>query len=90
MTHRYRIRDRVSLAFGFHDRDAAGTYEVTALLPTRADGEPQYRIRGSDDRERVIAETQISEPGKIQSASRQRSPDNPITKELDRIRDQQK
>ena len=64
MTHRYKAGDKVRLAFGFHDQDAIGTYDITALLPTRTDGVPQYRVRGGDGRERVIGEEQIGEPGK--------------------------
>jgi len=84
MYHRYHVGDRVSLAFGFHDQDAVGTYEVVALLPTRPDGDPQYRIRGSDDRERVIGEAQIGELGKPGPLPRPRSARNPITDELNR------
>lgn len=84
MEHRYHIGDRVSLAFGFHDQDAVGAYEVVALLPTRPDGDPQYRVRGSDDRERVIGEAQVGEPGKPGRSPRPRSANNPITEELNR------
>lgn len=84
MEHRYHVGDRVSLAFGFYDHDAVGTYEISALLPTRPDGDPQYRIRGSDDRERVIGEAQIGQPGKRGPSSRPRSAHNPITNEFNR------
>lgn len=87
MTHHYKIGEKVSLSFGFHDQDAIGVYEIVAVLPTRVDGEPQYRIRGSDDRERVIGEAQIGAAGKTLSVRRPRRPDNPVTKELNRIRD---
>ncbi|HEV7335088.1 MAG TPA: hypothetical protein VGO06_03895 [Bosea sp. (in: a-proteobacteria)] len=53
MSHHFKAGDRVSLAFGFHDQGANGTYAITRLLPTRMNGEPQYRVKGSDDRERV-------------------------------------
>ncbi len=43
MDHQYEVGDRVSLAFGFHDTDAIGTYIVSRLLPSLVDGEPQYR-----------------------------------------------
>lgn len=54
MSHHFKVGDRVSLAFGFYDQSAVGTYAVTRLLPTRLNGEPQYGVKGSDDRERVI------------------------------------
>lgn len=84
MEHRYSVGDRVTLAFGFHDQDATGTYEVVVRLPTRPDGDPQYRIRDRDGRERVIGEAQIGEPGKPTSSPRPRSVHNPITDELNR------
>lgn len=87
MLHRYKLGDRVGLAFGFHDQDAIGLYEVTAILPTRPDGEPQYRVKGSDDRERVIGEKQIGAPTKPDFETRAHRPHNPITKELDRLRE---
>ena len=33
MPHLFKIGDRVSLAFGFHDQNASGTYPITRLLP---------------------------------------------------------
>jgi len=86
MEHRYHVGDRVRLAFGFYDQEPVGPYEISALLPTRADGEPQYRIRGSDDRERVIGEGQIGQGGKLGSPARSRSGQNPITNEFNRLR----
>jgi hypothetical protein len=84
MGHHFRVGDQVRLAFGFHDQDAVGTYAVTRLLPTSADGDPQYRVRGMDDRERVIGEAQIERSGKPSSPSRPRSPRNPITEMFNR------
>lgn len=84
MGHRYNVGDHVSLAFGFPDQDAFGTYEILSLLPTRPDSDPQYRIRGSDDRVRVIGEAQIGEPGKTDPRGRSQSPHNPITDEFNR------
>ncbi|MGO4175531.1 hypothetical protein AB4Z16_25475 [Bosea sp. TAF32] len=78
------IGDEVSLAFGFFDRDAAGTYDVTRLLPTSLNGEPQYRIKGKDDRERVIGEGQIMGNGHLRNA-KPRSSHNPITAMFDRL-----
>ncbi|WP_156412402.1 hypothetical protein [Bosea sp. Root483D1] len=86
MGHRYAVGDQVRLAFGFHDHDAVGLYEVTRLLPYQTDSEPQYRVRGSDDRERVIGETQIS--GVAPAGNRPagpRGPRNPITEALNRL-----
>lgn len=79
MDHRYQVGDRVNLAFGFYDHDAVGSYEISALLPTRADGVPQYIILGNDDRQRVIGQTQIGEPGMLASSVWRRRDRNPIT-----------
>lgn len=88
MPHRYRTGERVGLAFGFHDQDAVGVYEITAVLPTRAGGQPQYVVKGADGRERVIGEGQIGERKISESVARPRSPHNPITNELNRLRDE--
>ncbi|SFB97254.1 hypothetical protein SAMN05428997_103168 [Bosea sp. CRIB-10] len=85
MSHFFKVGDRVSLAFGFYDQNAAGTYVVTRLLPTRANGEPQYRIKGGDDRERVIGEGQVIVPGRSASPSRPRNAHNPITNMLNQL-----
>lgn len=90
MPHRFKLGERVGLAFGFHDQDARGLYEITAQLPTRPDGEPQYRIKGSDDRERVIGEGQIGHPSNASRSQRHPSSHNPITNELNRLRDGQR
>ncbi len=88
MEHRYQIGDRVSLAFGFFDQDPSGTYEILALLPTRPDGDPQYRIRGTDDRQRVIGQAQIGEPGQPDYPVRPRSSQNPITDGFNGLREE--
>lgn len=85
MSHLFKIGDRVSLAFGFHDQNASGTYAITRLLPTRMNGEPQYRVKGSDDRERVIGEEQIVVPRKASSFGRRKAAHNPITNALNHI-----
>jgi hypothetical protein len=85
MSHYFKVGDRVSLAFGFYDQNATGTYAVTRLLPTRANGEHQYRVKGADDRERVIGEGQIIVPGRSASPSRPRSAHNPITNMLNQL-----
>lgn len=69
MSHNFKVGDRVSLSFGFHDQSASGTYAVTRLLPTRMNGEPQYRVKGGDDRERVIGEGQIVMPARPSHAA---------------------
>lgn len=85
MDHQYAVGDRVSLAFGFHDTDAIGTYIVSRLLPSLVDGEPQYRVKDSDDRERVIGEAQIVGAKRQDGRPHQpRSPQNPITDLLNR------
>lgn len=88
MPHRYKPGERVGLAFGFHDQDAVGHYEITALLPARPGGQPQYAIKGSDGRERVIGERQIGGPKKLGSAERPHRAQNPITCELNRLPDE--
>lgn len=85
MDHHFKVGDQVRLTFGFHDQDAVGTYAVTRLLPTSDDGDPQYRVRGMDDRERVIGEAQIDWSGKPSSPARTRSPRNPITEMFNRL-----
>lgn len=86
MGHRYGVGDQVRLAFGFHDHDAVGLYEVTRLLPFQADGEPQYRVRGSDDREWVIGESQISDAAPNGNPpTGPRRPRNPITEAFNRL-----
>ena len=90
MPHRFKLGERVGLAFGFHDQDASGLYEVTALLPTRPDGDPQYRVKGSDDREHVIGERQIGAANVVERPGRRQSSHNPITNEFNRVRDKQR
>lgn len=85
MSHRYAVGDSISLAFGFHDSDAIGPYIVTRLLPSIVHGEPQYRVKDSDGRERVIGEAQIQGAKRQESwPHRPRSPENPITDLLNR------
>lgn len=85
MEHRYAAGDRVSLAFGFYDTDAVGVYIVTRRLPFAVGSEPQYRVKGADDRERVIGEAQIQGANRQANWSqRPRRPHNAITNALDR------
>lgn len=91
MAHQYAVGDQVSLVFGFYDQNAVGKYAVTRLLPSLVNGEPQYRVRGTDDRERVIGEGQIEgaaerSPGEWNGRSRR--PQNPITDMFNRLRDE--
>lgn len=60
MSHHHAIGEEVHLAFGFFDKHAVGTYGIVKLLPSTMGGEPQYRIKGKDGRERVIGEAQIA------------------------------
>lgn len=88
MAHHYDVGDRVSLAFGFHDQNAVGLYTVTRRLPSLVDGEPQYRVRGLDDRERVIGEAQINgspRPPNVERSARPRRQGNPITEIFNRL-----
>ena len=86
MSHRYVIGDEVCLSFGFFDQLAAGTYGITRLMPSAMDGEPQYRIKGKDGRERVISEGQIARDGQALQA-RTPSVHNPITEMFNRLND---
>jgi len=54
-----KVGDIVRLAFGFADRSAEGDYEIVRMMPARESGEPQYRVRGIDGRERAIGHNQI-------------------------------
>lgn len=86
MEHRYAVGDRVSLAFGFHDTDAVGVYSVIRQLPFVAGNEPQYRVKGADNRERVIGEAQIEGASRQASwAQRPRSSQNAVTNAFDRL-----
>ena len=89
MTHRHSLGEEVELAFGFFDQNAVGTYCVTRLLPSTPQGEPQYRIKDGDGRERVIGEGQIVVAGKAAEPPRPRSGHNPITQMFDSLRDPQ-
>ena len=60
MDHRYKAGQRVRFSPGAANRTAAGTYEVTCLLPVGDDGQHQYRIRNAQDKhERVAKESQL-------------------------------
>jgi|GEM_PF-1866116 len=88
MAHHYDVGDQVSLAFGFHDQNAVGLYKVTRRLPSLVHGEPQDRVRGLDDRERVIGEAQINGSPRQHNADRSVRPrrqDNPITQMFNRL-----
>uniref|UniRef100_A0A9E8A2V5 Uncharacterized protein n=1 Tax=Bosea sp. NBC_00436 TaxID=2969620 RepID=A0A9E8A2V5_9HYPH len=64
-----KVGDIVRLEFGFADRSAEGDYEVVRVMPARESGEPQYRVRGIDGRERAIGHNQI-----IASKAKAKSP----------------
>lgn len=88
MAHHYDVGDQVSLAFGLHDQNAVGLYKVMRLLPSLIDGEPQYRVRGLDDRERVIGEAQINgspRPPNADRSARPRRQGNPKTEMFNRM-----
>jgi hypothetical protein len=70
--HRFKVGDLVRVRAtvsrergeGFLDvishRHIEGTYEVTRLMPELPSGEPQYRIKSTDDQtERVVREGQL-------------------------------
>lgn len=62
--------DVVRLSFGFADQSGAGDYEIVRIMPTRASGEREYRVRGADGHERAIGHDQIVS----ESLERARSP----------------
>ena len=57
-----KIGDIVHLSFGFADLSGTGGYEVVRIMPTRENGERQYRVRGTDGHERAIGQHQIVVP----------------------------
>lgn len=57
--HKFKISQHVNFAAGFVSA-AKGAYEIKALLPVGADGEPQYRIKSHlEAHDRVVREGQI-------------------------------
>ncbi|SEG80797.1 hypothetical protein [Bosea lathyri] len=54
-----KVGDIVRLSFGFADQSGSGEYEIIRVMPTREDGERQYRIRGADGFERAIGHGQL-------------------------------
>lgn len=59
MTTDYKTGDVISLAFGFFDRTGVGEFQIIRGLPASGTGQRQYRVRGTDGRERAIGELQI-------------------------------
>ncbi|CAN7656217.1 hypothetical protein LJR090_001489 [Bosea sp. LjRoot90] len=53
------LGDVVRLSFGFADQSGSGEYEIVRIMPTRASGEREYRVRGADGHERAIGHDQI-------------------------------
>lgn len=81
----------MSLASGIYDTDAIGVYVVTRQLPFVVGGEPRYRVKEADDRERVIGESQIQGASRQANwARRPRSPYSAITNALDRLSPEEK
>jgi len=62
--------DVVRLSFGFADQSGAGDYEIVRIMPTRASGEREYRVRGADGHERAIGHDQIVSDGPRPARSR--------------------
>ena len=60
--HRYRLGQLVRLTRSFPDRTSSGPYEIIRLLPETPDGEPHYRVKGSDKVERAVGESQLARP----------------------------
>ncbi|AZO76678.1 MULTISPECIES: hypothetical protein [unclassified Bosea (in: a-proteobacteria)] len=54
-----KLGDVVRLSFGFADQSGSGEYEIVRIMPTRASGEREYRVRGADGHERAIGHDQI-------------------------------
>jgi hypothetical protein len=62
--------DVVRLSFGFADQSGAGDYKIVRIMPTRASGEREYRVRGADGHERAIGHDQIVSDGPRSARSR--------------------
>jgi len=86
MSHRYEAGEQISLAFGFYDHSGTGIFAVVRRLPSVIGGEPQYVVRGGDDRQRVIGEAQIAAaPGELKVRWPLRRAHNPITRALNEL-----
>lgn len=60
MTQRsIKLGDVVRLSFGFADQSGSGDYKIVRIMPMRASGEREYRVRGADGHERAIGQDQI-------------------------------
>lgn len=57
--HRYKTGQVVSLTRFFLSPGSSTTFEVVRLLPAAVDGEPRYRVRGTDSIERAVGEGQL-------------------------------
>ncbi|MDB5512082.1 MAG: hypothetical protein JWR08_1565 [Enterovirga sp.] len=57
--HRFTLGQSVALSHPLPDRTISGRFEVVRLLPATANGEPHYRVRGSDNVERAVGENQL-------------------------------
>lgn len=68
MTSDYREGDVISLSFGFRDRSDVVNYQIVRVLPAGENGQRQYRVRGSDGRERR-SKSSRSEPASRRRAS---------------------
>lgn len=54
-----KLGDVVRLSFGFADQSGGGDCKVVRIMPIRASGEREYRVRGADGHERAIGQDQI-------------------------------
>ncbi len=55
----YKIGDLVELKNGFFNTPRRGEFKVHRVMPIRDNGECQYRVIGSDGRERAVEHHEI-------------------------------
>jgi hypothetical protein len=57
--HRFKLGQHVRLSHGLPARAVSGMFEVIRLMPETQDGERHYRIKGPDNVERAVRESQL-------------------------------
>jgi hypothetical protein len=57
--HRFKLGQHVRLSHGLPARSVSGMFEIVRLMPETQDGELHYRIRGPDNVERAVRESQL-------------------------------
>ena len=54
-----KVGDIVRLSFGLADQSGTGDDAIVRVMPTRENGERQYRVRGAGGYERAIGHGQL-------------------------------